>query len=92
MLPDAGQELGGLALQLQPRILMRLGAGERRDPLHEFEDRLGRATFLLEHGGDDLFGLRTREAAPAQEALAILILARDDLLTRGFDPRQKWRG
>ena len=54
---------------------MRLGARERRDPLHEVEDRLGRPSFLLEHGGDDLLGLGTREAAPAQEALAILKFA-----------------
>lgn len=71
---------------------MRLGAGERRDPLDEIEDRFRRPTFLLQHGGDDLLGLGTREAAPAQEALAIVILAGDDLLASRSDPRQKRRG
>src|SRR3546814_9923169 len=79
MLPDAGQEFRGLALQLQPRILMRLGAGERRDPLDEVEDRFRRAAFFLQHRGDDLLGLGAREAALAQEALAIVVLASDDL-------------
>src|SRR3990167_5964329 len=71
---------------------MRLGAGERRDSLDEIEDRLRRGSFLLEHGGDDLLGFGSREAALAQEALAILILAGDDLFASGPDPRQKRRG
>src|SRR3546814_5432621 len=83
MLPDAGQEFRGLALQLQPRILMRLGAGERRDPLDEVEDRFRRAAFFLQHRGDDLLGHGAREAALAQEAIAIVVLARDELFESG---------
>src|SRR5690606_9553641 len=49
-------------------------------------------SFLLQHGGDDLLGLGTREAALAQEALAILVLAGDDLLASRPDARQKRRG
>src|SRR3546814_20518488 len=68
---------------------MRLGAGERRDPLDEVEDRFRRAAFFLQHRGDDLLGLGAREAALAQEALAIVVLASDDLFASGPDPGKK---
>ena len=52
-----------LPLHRQPRILLRLRPGYRRDPLHEVEDALGRAAFLGENGLDDPGALGAGEAA-----------------------------
>jgi hypothetical protein len=41
------------ALKLQTRVLMRLAASECGDPLHEIEQALRRAAFLLQDGLDD---------------------------------------
>ena len=74
-----------LPLHHQPRILLRLRPGDRRDPLHEVEDALGRAAFLGEDRLDDLAGLRLREAALARKILPVLLCPGDDFLTRRAD-------
>ena len=42
------------ALKLQTRVLMRLAARKRGDPLHEIEQAFRRAAFLMQDGLDDL--------------------------------------
>jgi hypothetical protein len=37
-LSRAGKQFGGLPFEFQPRILVRLGPGQRGDPLDEIED------------------------------------------------------
>ena len=100
---DAGQEFGCLAFQLEPRVLVRLVARHGGDALHEVEHRLRRPAFLVQHGGDDLLRLWTREAALAQEGLAVFITSGDDGLARRpnagderrgrgvGEPLQRWR-
>src|SRR6267378_6247189 len=70
---------------------MGLGAGERRDALHEIENALGPAMFFAQHGLDDLRGLRFGETALAQKALAVLVAAGDDPLPRRLDPGDERR-
>src|SRR3546814_1843070 len=65
------EELAGLALGIEPAVLVGLGAGEGGDALHEVVDALGRTAFLAEHGCDDLGGLGLGKAPLAQEILAI---------------------
>src|SRR3546814_12445981 len=74
-----GEQPGGLAFELEPRVLVRLVARERGDALNEIEDRRGRVPLFVEHSGDDPVGLAFREPALPQERLAIVIVARDDL-------------
>ena len=45
---SALQQFPGLALQFEAGVLMGLGAGERRDALHEIEDALCRAADYAE--------------------------------------------
>ena len=71
--------------QIEPGVLMRLVAGDRRDALHEVEDALGLAAFFGEHCLDDLRCLRLAEAALAQEFGAFLVRARDDPLSCRLD-------
>src|SRR5467141_1260133 len=80
------QQFPGLALQLKAGVLMGLGAGERRDALHEIEDALGPPMFFAQHGLDDLRRLRFGETALAQKALAVLVATGDDPLPRRLDP------
>jgi hypothetical protein len=47
------QQSLGPALKLQTRVLMRLAAGERGDPLHEIEQAFRRAALLMQDGFDD---------------------------------------
>src|SRR3546814_10927531 len=68
---DGFEELAGLALGIEPAVLVGLGAGEGGDALHEVVDALGRTAFLAEHGCDDLGGLGLGKAPLAQEILAI---------------------
>jgi len=71
---------------------VRLGAGERCDALHEVEHRLRWPALLVEYSGDDLLGLGLGEAAFAQEALAVVVLAGDDRFPRGADAGDERRG
>ena len=71
---------------------MRLGAGERRDALHEIEDAFRRAAFLVQHCLDDLRRLGLGEPALAQEAFAVLVGAGDDPFARGLDAGDERRG
>ena len=64
---SAVEQLLGLALQFEPRILIGLLAGNRSDTRHEIEDGLGRATLLRQDSFDDLAGLGLREPALAEE-------------------------
>lgn len=48
------QEQLRLALQLKPRVLMRLAAGQRGNPLHEIKYALRRVAFLAQDGLDYL--------------------------------------
>src|SRR3546814_11791840 len=79
------EELAGLALGIEPAVLVGLGAGEGGDALHEVVDALGRTAFLAEHGCDDLGGLGLGKAPLAQEILAIFVLPGDDALARRLD-------
>ena len=57
----AVEQLLGLALQLEPRILVGLLAGDGGDARDEVEDRFRRSAFLGQDGLDDLAGLGLRE-------------------------------
>ncbi|SMX34632.1 hypothetical protein COL8621_01407 [Actibacterium lipolyticum] len=81
-----------LPLHHQPRILLRLGPGDCRDPLHEVEDALGRAAFLGQNRLDDPPRLRLREPALAEEVLTVLVRPCDDLLPRRADAVDEGRG
>src|SRR3546814_8928069 len=82
---DGFEELAGLALGIEPAVLVGLGAGEGGDALHEVVDALGRTAFLAVHGCDDLGGLGLGKAPLAQEILAIFVLPGDDALARRLD-------
>jgi len=63
--------------------LVCLATRQCGDPLHEIKDALGLAPLFVQHRFDDLRGFRFREAALAQEAIAVLVAAGDDPLARG---------
>src|SRR3546814_17883040 len=82
---DGFEELAGLALGIEPAVLVGLGAGEGGDALHDVVDALGRTAFLAEHGCDDLGGLGLGKAPLAQEILAILDLPGSEAPARTLD-------
>lgn len=88
----AFQQFLRLPFDHQPRILLRLRAGDGCDPLHKVEDALGRAAFLGQHRLDDPPRLRLREPAFAQEVLTVFVRPRDDLLPRRADAVDEGRG
>ena len=71
---------------------MRLGAGNRGDALHEIEHAFRRAAFLVQNGRNDFRRLGLGEAALAQEALPLLVLAGDDPFPRRPDAGDEGRG
>ena len=73
------EELRRPRLHVEPCVLMRLGARDRGDALHEIEDALRPSALFIQYCVDDLRGLRFREAALAQETAAIVVGVRDDL-------------
>lgn len=54
-----------LSFQFKPRVLMRLYAGRRCDPLHEIEDAFRLAVFLTKNSLDDLGRLRLGKSRTA---------------------------
>src|SRR3546814_3695834 len=72
-----GEELAGLALDFEPRVLVGLGPCVRGDPLHEIEQAGGRIAFFGDHRLDDLRGVGLGEAVLAQEGVAVLVGACD---------------
>lgn len=79
------EELSGLGFQFEATVLVGLRPCERGYALHEIINGFRRPAFLGEHRLDDLRGFGLREAAPAQERLAIFVLARDDAFAGGLD-------
>lgn len=86
------EQLLGLALKLEPGVLLGLVSRETRDPLDKVEDALGRVALLNQDLVDDLTRLQLREAALAQEGLAVLVGPRHDLLAGRLDPVDEPRG
>src|SRR3546814_15959183 len=80
-----GEELAGLALDFEPRVLVGLGPCVRGDPLHEIEQAGGRIAFFGDHRLDDLRGVGLGEAVLAQEGVAVLVGACDDATARRLD-------
>jgi hypothetical protein len=72
------QQLLGLSFELETRVLIGLGARQCGDPLYEIEDRFRRPPLFRQDHLNHLAGLAFREAAPTQDALTVVILARDD--------------
>lgn len=85
------EELSGLGFQFEAAVLMGLCPGERGYALHEIIDGFRRPAFLGKHRLNNLCGFRLREAAPAQERLAILLLARNDPFARRLDAGDEMR-
>ena len=86
------EELLGLRLQFEPRVLTRLAACDRGDALDEVEHALRLSPFLGEHRLDDLGGFRLREPALAQELGSVLVGVGDDLRPRRLDAVHERRG
>jgi hypothetical protein len=72
-------------LQIEPNILVRFVARDRRDALHEVEDALGFVALLRQHGLDDFCRLGLAEATLAQKVRALLVGSSDDPLARRPD-------
>jgi hypothetical protein len=70
---------------------MRLGPGERRDPLHEIKDAFRLVIFLAQNRFDDLRRLGFGKAALAQERFAVVVRAGDDPFPCGLDPSDERR-
>ncbi len=79
------EQLLGLALHVEPGVLMRLGPRERGDALNEIEDRFRWAAFLGEDGLDDPAGFSLGESARPEEILPVFVAAGDNSLPRGLD-------
>src|SRR3546814_14190173 len=87
-----GEQPGGLAFELEPRVLVRLVARERGDALNEIEDRRGRVPLFVKHGGDDPVGLAFRQPRLPQERQPTFIATPAHLPPSGLDPAPEGRG
>ena len=86
------EQLLGLGLKVQPRVLMRFVAGHGGDALDEVENAFGLVTLFGQHDVDDLRRLSLGKPALAQEVRPIVIGAGDDLLPRRSDAVDEGQG
>lgn len=80
-----GEQLAGLALQVEPGVLVGLAAGMRGDPLDEVEDARWRVALFGKDGLDDLRAIGFGKTVLAQEGLAIFVRPGDNALPRAFN-------